>query len=227
MNERSDENNIAISLRRSLLSIKRILKDLKPRKVYLPNKSPYVLMTDASLERDKKKNVIESFIGGMLFTPTGNFHFRIAYSRIAHLFPGGDPNINQLELFAVVVALTIWKDKLEGKFVISYIDNSAALYCAIKGRSPKCTMNAIAHVAQILLTQHSISVWFDWVASAYNLADLMTRCTADYEECVSFFNSIDCSGGFTDSDYELHEFFDGDKIAELFDSFKHRRAPPM
>ena len=65
-----------------------------------------------------------------------------------------------------------------GRSVIHYIDNQGALYSMINGRSKDPDMNRIAFVTLLRQSQLSCNVWFDYVPSASNIADLPTRLDA-------------------------------------------------
>ena len=56
-----------------------------------------------------------------------------------------------------------------------YVDNQGALYCAINGRSADPDMNRLVFLAQLRIAQLRARVWFDYVPSASNVADLPTR----------------------------------------------------
>ena len=53
--------------------------------------------------------------------------------------------------------------------------SQSPLYCAIKGRSADPDMNRLVFLAQLRIAQLSARVWFDYVPSTSNVADLPTR----------------------------------------------------
>ena len=63
--------------------------------------------------------------------------------------------------------------------VSHYIDNQGALYSLINGRSKDLDMNRFVFITLLRLTRLSCGVWFDYVPSAANIADLPTRLDAD------------------------------------------------
>ena len=65
--------------------------------------------------------------------------------------------------------------RIRGAVVSHYVDNQGALYCAIDGRSADPDMNRLVFLAQMRVAQLNARVWFDYVPSASNAADLPTR----------------------------------------------------
>ena len=63
----------------------------------------------------------------------------------------------------------------DGSVVSHYVDNQGALYCAISGRSADPDMNRLVFLAHMRIAQLGARVWFDYVPSASNVADLPTR----------------------------------------------------
>lgn len=62
--------------------------------------------------------------------------------------------------------------------VLHYIDNQGALYGFIKGRSNDSDCNRLVFITLLQLAKLSCDVWFDYVPSAANIADLPTRLDA-------------------------------------------------
>lgn len=61
---------------------------------------------------------------------------------------------------------------------MQYIDNQGALYSFINGRSVDCDINRIVFLAGFLSARLNLRVWYDYVSSGSNIADLPTRLTA-------------------------------------------------
>jgi len=84
--------------------------------------------------------------------------------------------IGQLELAA---ALTPYRSLPPGVFrgraVSHYIDNQGALYSMIHGRSSDADSNRLVFLARLRMHVLRADVWFDYVPSASNIADLPTR----------------------------------------------------
>ena len=68
---------------------------------------------------------------------------------------------------------------LEGRPVMHYIDNQGALYSLINGRSKDHDSNRLVFVTLMRAAKLSCNVWFDYVPSAANIADLPTRLDDD------------------------------------------------
>ena len=84
--------------------------------------------------------------------------------------------IGQLELLAAAsVYVSFPSSDFEGMDVVHYIDNTSALYGLVKGYSPRPDSLRIIrafHVANVAL---GANVWFNYVATKANLADLPSR----------------------------------------------------
>ena len=63
--------------------------------------------------------------------------------------------------------------------VMHYIDNQGALYSLINGRSKDHDSNRLVFVTLMRAAKLSCNVWFDYVPSAANIADLPTRLDDD------------------------------------------------
>ena len=59
--------------------------------------------------------------------------------------------------------------------IMCWLDNQGALYCALNGRSADPDMSRLVFLAQLRIAQLRARVWFDYVPSASNVADLPTR----------------------------------------------------
>ena len=83
--------------------------------------------------------------------------------------------IGQLELLAAVLPYTSLPELLRGRRVIHWIDNTSALAGLIKGYSSKPDSAFIIHAFHALNVGLRCRVWFEWVASKANIADLPSR----------------------------------------------------
>ena len=68
---------------------------------------------------------------------------------------------------------------LRSRAVFHYIDNQGALYSLIKGRSRDGDTNRLVFVTNMRTASLQCDVWFDYVPSASNMADLPTRLDAE------------------------------------------------
>jgi hypothetical protein len=83
--------------------------------------------------------------------------------------------IGQLELLAAVAAYTTFPDVLRGRRVIHWIDNTSALAGLIKGYAGAPDSASIVHAFHAFNSALRSDVWFEYVASKANIADLPSR----------------------------------------------------
>ena len=92
-----------------------------------------------------------------------------------------DTEIGQLE--AIIVASPYFCPQtvtaVRNRNVRHYIDNQGACYSFIKGGSKDHDMNRAVFVSQMRMVLLSCNVWYDYVPSASNIADLPTRLDED------------------------------------------------
>ena len=83
--------------------------------------------------------------------------------------------VNQLELLAVVCATMTFKEKMEGREVIFYIDNTSALSACIHGYCQAPDMGMLSNALALMLAGMSCVAYFVHVAGKANPADLPSR----------------------------------------------------
>lgn len=83
--------------------------------------------------------------------------------------------IGQLELLAAVAAYTTFPELLRGRRVIHWIDNTSALAALIKGYSSTPDSAGIVHAFHSFNSALQSDIWFEYVASKANIADLPSR----------------------------------------------------
>jgi hypothetical protein len=129
-------------------------------------------------------------------SPTrGRFLFggrTVSAADVAHwgLLPRGQ-QIGQLELMGVAAVYESLPSLMADAEVIHFIDNQSALYGMAKGSSPQPDSQALIsslHVHQIL---ERFNVWFSYVASKANIADLPSR--GAYGEMAEVLRAFDPS----------------------------------
>ena len=88
--------------------------------------------------------------------------------------------IGQLEaVVAAALYCSLPGKWFQGRPVTHYIDNQGALYALINGRSDDVDINRIVFITRMKLLRLECDVWFDYVPSASNVADLPTRLDDD------------------------------------------------
>jgi hypothetical protein len=114
--------------------------------------------------------------------PSGRFIFaaRRIFPPDVSFLHRGHSLIGQLELLAAAsVYISVPASALREQDVVHFIDNTSALYGMVKGYSPvPDSLNIIRafHAANIALRAN---VWFNYVASKANVADLPSRGSLD------------------------------------------------
>ena len=77
-------------------------------------------------------------------------------------------------LAAAVVAFSL-PDVLREQLVLHFIDNQGALSNLVSGTSRDADSRRIVYASALQLARLSCRVWYEWVASAANIADLPSR----------------------------------------------------
>ena len=147
---------------------------MSPRLVALPDaQADLIVYTDAAT--GSQIIAAFSFAGG----PGGR-------RRILDAFASRVPNLRQqkfrdgnmifgFELLTPVDFLWANRNKLAGKRIILFIDNSAALSALIRGDSTHPMAAALTAAFWHTARKYNICIWLDRVSSKLNIADLPTR----------------------------------------------------
>ena len=83
--------------------------------------------------------------------------------------------IGPAETIAPLVALLSRPEQFRGRDVVLFIDNTQALYGLGKGDCQNSDCARMIHVFHVICEALEINVWFEWVASGANIADLPSR----------------------------------------------------
>lgn len=83
--------------------------------------------------------------------------------------------ITQLEMLAGVLAYSSRPAQLRGRDVIHFVDNSGALSILTKGYSREADCGRMTHFFHAIAASLQVRVWFEYVASGANIADLPSR----------------------------------------------------
>jgi hypothetical protein len=83
--------------------------------------------------------------------------------------------IGQLELLAAIAVYYSLADKLRGRRVLHFVDNSGAVACLVKDYSADYDSSALVHSFWALAVALDIDTWFVFVNSEANLADWPSR----------------------------------------------------
>ena len=90
-----------------------------------------------------------------------------------------DQHVGQLEVLAAVAAYTSRSEQLRDRDVIHFIDNTGAIFGIAKGYSADLDSARLISVFHTLNAALGANVWFEYVASAANIADLPSRGELD------------------------------------------------
>jgi len=161
-----------------------VLPRLSPRatRILGPTPSPVVVYSDASWpEQRTAEEAMEAGdpprLGWVVFgaseRPRG-FSMELGREFLATLFPR-KTQILAAEAVAVLTALVVAPELLNGREVVWFVDNEAALSSLIRGASRAEDVGHIAACTQLAMIEHFCTPWYEWVDSASNPADGLSR----------------------------------------------------
>ena len=87
----------------------------------------------------------------------------------------GEHVICQIELYVMVLVRLLFKDWLQNRRTIWWVDNDAARFCIIKGLSPSLTMKALIREFYAVDAEAPTYSWVERVPSSSNVADGPSR----------------------------------------------------
>ena len=93
---------------------------------------------------------------------------------VSVLFPR-ETQILAAEAVAILTALIVSPEIFRGKEVVWFVDNEAAVSSLIQGTSRAEDVGHIAACTQLAMMELSCSTWFEWIDSASNPADGLSR----------------------------------------------------
>ena len=170
------QKQIAESLRDALRFMLERLNSGKPRVVRAHRLEQWFIYSDASYEQSNKTGGI----GGVLVNDRGEcvswFGFNVDSETCLELGAfTKDTIIYELELFAGVLAVKFWNNKISRGLQVWFGDNEAVRFSLIKG-------SAEGEVAQTLMRTHlehealnSSQAWFARVPTEANISDFPSR----------------------------------------------------
>ena len=162
-------------LRASLVGLAEYFAATKPRVIRTSNPLPPVLLwTDAAAETS-----VTSF-GAVLFDPVSNrLEFFGAVFRKEAVDTWKLDRITQIitqaELVAIPIAFESWRDILQDRDIIAFIDNDPAKDSLVRGSSPSAVSAAFARTTRLLAAELALAPWYARVASPSNIADAPAR----------------------------------------------------
>ena len=127
----------------------------------------------------------------------------IGLETIRLMVPGKKTYIGQLEaLAAAAVLYTLPERMLKGRRAVMWIDNLAAKYGLQKGYSKVADSGRIINAFRLKQAALSMCIWFEWVPSEQNIADLPSR--GKESELFQIFDAV--SETVSSGEWECYEW---------------------
>lgn len=164
----TEELAASLQLIRSLLALKPSRHyDLEPS-----TSSRFVAASDAAQDAPR-----EGSAGCLFLSPSKE---RLAYilqvdERLFDQWDSHPAKIAQLELVVVLMALAFYAPYVRQRHGLWFIDNIAALMALIKGRSSTVELDRMAGAVHAILCGLGCSPYFEWIQSADNWSDGISR----------------------------------------------------
>jgi len=155
----------------------------KPRTIRTgQQRSPLYLFTDGSCDPDETSPTgIKAAYGAVLYDPEDStletFGRDIGPELLRILSGHGAKQqiVGQSELLPCHAARTIWKERLQNRRIVLYVDNEAARFGLIKGTRPTLDSAWIINEYWTAEAENETTTWVDRVPSASNCADGPSR----------------------------------------------------
>ena len=88
------------------------------------------------------------------------------------------------ELLAIVVPYLSEPELFRGREVVHFVDNTSAIYSAIKGYSSSRDSARIVHILHCVLAALGVTLWLEYVPSKENPSDAPSREDFDLLEAL-------------------------------------------
>ena len=210
-----------------------VLPLLPPRRFRLARsarKPPIVVYSDAAYDPGKP-----GMVGIVIYDPLdGEHRWRYASAEvpdeILSKLAVKTTYIGVYEVLAAVAAYTSRPRQVAGRDVIHFIDNTGALFGLAKGISRDIDSARLISVFQTVSAAVGVNVWFEFVASGANFADLPSRASFEMllgePYCAKRFDVDWPAVGRWQADAFQHIFFDvAGKASSLRRRGKKRPRP--
>ena len=170
------KNELQESTLRALQDVSERIEEAPPRLVDCHTDETCLMFTDAYFYSEAK----EGGIGGVLINKSGcitSWFGQKVSSTFCSSFMAEDQEqaIGELESFAVLTGLDLWKKQLSAKHMICFVDNEGARYLILKGHSGNPTISKIVHNIALLEERYFILPWYSRVPTECNIADKPSR----------------------------------------------------
>ena len=152
----------------------------EPRMISLhSDKAPVLVFTDGSYEPGECGEI--AMVGGVLLDgnkPARVFGCNVEETLLTRWHAGGKEHlIGQVEMYAVSVARSAWKEILHNRRAILFIDNWPVLDCYIPGTAREKSWREILLCIEKVDMQFPSQIWACRVPSESNVADPPSRGT--------------------------------------------------
>ena len=160
-----------------LLTFKEMLKSKVPRRVAAVPNENILVFTDACYERNARSWICG--IGGVLVFPNGSARkFSLELDSATRQLLGEctkNQIIFEAETLAAVVALLIWKDFLDKKRCLFFVDNEGAKFALLRGMSDNRVVDILSEIFAVEESKIATLIWLCRVPSKSNIADEPSR----------------------------------------------------
>ena len=175
-----------------------LLGAVPPRRVYVreDGRPPLYVWTDAMFELKRDDNgecvcVIDEETGGLFYIGDAELAFvaydsidgtwhtgakLVGFDVIRQMMPNKKTYIGQLEAMAADAFVhTLPADRLLNRKAFMWIDNLSAKYALQKGYSKVGDTGKVVNSFKVMQAKRQLRVWFEYVPSEQNIADLPSR----------------------------------------------------
>jgi hypothetical protein len=175
-------SSVTPAIRRALLYLRDVVEQLPRRTISLarPSRPPVLVWSDARFESSSPEPAGGGFV--IVIPSEGRTPRRVIYSLedtdpavLGRFVPGKAQYIGQLELIYAVAPYYSVPEVFEGRHVIHFIDNTSACAALVKGYARAVDSGLIVHAFHAYNVGLRADVFFEYVRSAANIADLPSR----------------------------------------------------
>ena len=150
---------------------------------------PVLVWTDAMFEKGGKRldgpeRGCTAAIGAIVWCPRDRVYYHssltVSRSTLEALFAIKDQYIGQLEMMAVMSVYASLPRVFRNALVLHFVDNQGVLWNTVDASSKEPGCAAMAHTTALLQAKLGARTWYEFVASAANVADLPSRGDFSY-----------------------------------------------
>ena len=185
--QKTEDHALDEQLRMGLKFLVEVMPTIGPRSTRIigPTPPPTIIYSDASWpdvreQRSAAEAAAEGEpprLGWVIFRPgmkPRGFTIELGTEFLGALFPR-KTQIFAAEAVATLAAFVLTPELVDGRELVWFIDNEAALSSLIRGTSRAEDVGHIAACTHVAAIEHSSSLWYEWVDSASNPADGLSR----------------------------------------------------